>query len=42
MKKLFSILAVLALFAVGVYAQEDDLDEIARYSVGDGGEITLI
>lgn len=42
MKKLLSILAVLALFTVGVYAQEDDLNEIARYSVGDGGEITLI
>ncbi len=42
MKKILSIL-VISLFIMSVVnAQDSDLEEIARYDVGSGGEITLI
>ncbi|MEO1166003.1 MAG: hypothetical protein AAFV98_19625 [Chloroflexota bacterium] len=42
MKKLVSVLIVL-IFAIGVVsAQEDDIEELARYEVGEDGVISLI
>ncbi|MEO1290210.1 MAG: hypothetical protein AAFV93_20865 [Chloroflexota bacterium] len=41
MKKLLAIVITLALI-VGAVDAQDDIDEIARYSVGEGGELTLI
>lgn len=42
MRKLVAVLLVLSMLIGVVAAQEDDLDEIARYSVEDDGELSLI
>jgi len=42
MRKLIALLIILTLVVGGVFAQDDDLNEIARYSVEDGGELVLI
>lgn len=42
MRKFFALLLALSLIVGSVVAQDDELDEIARYSVDDAGNLTLI
>lgn len=43
MRKFLAVLLVVCfVFVSGAIAQEDDLDEIARYSIDDAGNLTLI